>query len=133
MNLLYDQMRILFDRVSIAKPSSSRNSSIEAFVVCQGFKGGRYNNLPLEGGFGGGGAGGLTDPNMVPTDRDRFAVPFLACGDLDGVDMAGDLGFLDADRSYDVDEGAEGLKPVQAPINLPFAVVKEATLNTEPK
>ena len=42
----------MFDRVSVAKPSSSCNSSIEAFVVCQGFKGGKeFTYLPLENGF----------------------------------------------------------------------------------
>jgi len=52
VGLLYGQLRLLFDRVSVAKPSSSRNSSIEAFVVCQGFKGGiEFTDLPLEGGF----------------------------------------------------------------------------------
>ena len=35
VGLLYSQLRLLFRRVSVAKPSSSRNSSIEAFVVCQ--------------------------------------------------------------------------------------------------
>jgi len=35
VGLLYGQLRLLFNRVSVAKPSSSRNSSIEAFVVCQ--------------------------------------------------------------------------------------------------
>ena len=30
---LYAQLRLLFDRVSIAKPTSSRNSSLESFVV----------------------------------------------------------------------------------------------------
>lgn len=70
VSLLYTQLRILFDFVSVAKPASSRNSSIEAFVVCQKFKGGKYRNLPLEGGFGAdqGGAGGL-----VPDDTDDFA------------------------------------------------------------
>ena len=49
---LYGQLRLLFDRVSVAKPSSSRNSSIAAFVVCQGFKGGKeFTDLPLEGVF----------------------------------------------------------------------------------
>ena len=49
---LYGQLRLLFDRVSIAKPSSSRNSSIEAFVASQGFKGGKkFMDIPLEGGF----------------------------------------------------------------------------------
>ena len=50
--MLYRKLRLLFDRVSVAKPSSSRNSSIEAFVVCQGFKGGKdFTDLPLESGF----------------------------------------------------------------------------------
>ena len=50
--LLYGQLHLLFDRVSVAKPSSSRNSSIEAFVVYQGFKGGEeFKDIPLEGGF----------------------------------------------------------------------------------
>lgn len=51
VGLLYTQLRILFQNVSVAKPSSSRNSSLEAFVVCQGFKGGVFQDLPLEGGF----------------------------------------------------------------------------------
>ena len=52
VGLLYAQLRLLFDRVSVAKPSSSRNSYIEAFVECQGFKGGKeFMDLSLEGGF----------------------------------------------------------------------------------
>ena len=52
VGLLYGQLRLLFDRVSVAKPPTSCNSSIEAFVVCQGFKGGKeFTDLPLEGGF----------------------------------------------------------------------------------
>lgn len=38
IGFLYSQLRLLFERVSIAKPSSSRNSSMESFVVCQKFK-----------------------------------------------------------------------------------------------
>ena len=33
-DLLYLQLKIFFPDVTIAKPKSSRNSSIEAFVVC---------------------------------------------------------------------------------------------------
>ena len=52
VGFLYGQLRLLLDSVSVSKPSSSRNSSIEAFVVCQGFKGGKeFTDLPLEGGF----------------------------------------------------------------------------------
>ena len=52
VGLIYGQLRLFFDRVSVAKPSYSRNSSIEAFVVCQGFKGSKeFTYLPLEGGL----------------------------------------------------------------------------------
>ena len=37
VTLLYSQLNVFFDQVSCCKPKSSRNSSIEAFVVCQGF------------------------------------------------------------------------------------------------
>ena len=52
VTLLYGQLRLIFDRVNIAKLSSSCNSSIEAFVVCQGFRGGKeFRDIPLEGRF----------------------------------------------------------------------------------
>lgn len=34
---LYSQLRVFFPEVFCAKPRSSRNSSIEAFVVCRGY------------------------------------------------------------------------------------------------
>lgn len=37
VDLLYAQLRAVFERVSVAKPRSSRASSLEAFVVCEGF------------------------------------------------------------------------------------------------
>lgn len=37
MSLLYSQLRCFFKEVTIAKPKSSRNSSIESFVVCQNY------------------------------------------------------------------------------------------------
>ena len=39
VDLFYAQLRKLFERVYVAKPRSSRMSSVEAFVVCQGFRG----------------------------------------------------------------------------------------------
>jgi hypothetical protein len=38
IDLLYSQLRIFFSEVFCAKPRSSRNSSIEAFVVCRDFR-----------------------------------------------------------------------------------------------
>ncbi|CAI7620350.1 unnamed protein product [Penicillium discolor] len=37
VDILYAQLRTVFERVSVAKPRSSRASSLEAFVVCEGF------------------------------------------------------------------------------------------------
>ncbi|XP_065394741.1 tRNA (cytidine(32)/guanosine(34)-2'-O)-methyltransferase isoform X5 [Macaca fascicularis] len=37
VTLLYSQLRVFFSSVLCAKPRSSRNSSIEAFAVCQGY------------------------------------------------------------------------------------------------
>ncbi len=133
VGLLYTQLSLIFDKVSVAKPSSSRNSSIEAFVVCQGFKGGQYFDLPLEGGFDPdiSGIGGLR--SEATTDSDGFIipsiVPFVACGDLSGyVAPAGAADFLDADKSYPLDE--EHVEPIMKPIRPPYeasiAKAKEA-------
>ena len=85
--------------VTCAKPKSSRNSSIEAFVVCQGYRPPegfepRALRRVLEqraGGMlredaGSAMAGVMSWPNDV-------VVPFMACGDLSG---------YDADQSYDL-------------------------------
>ncbi|OJJ45338.1 hypothetical protein ASPZODRAFT_133985 [Penicilliopsis zonata CBS 506.65] len=37
VDLLYAQLRTVFEKVSVAKPRSSRASSLEAFIVCEGF------------------------------------------------------------------------------------------------
>lgn len=37
VSLLYSQLKIFFPIVTICKPRSSRNSSIESFVVCQNY------------------------------------------------------------------------------------------------
>lgn len=37
VDLIYAQFRTVFEKVSVAKPRSSRASSLEAFVVCEGF------------------------------------------------------------------------------------------------
>ena len=37
VSLLYSQLRCYFREVTVAKPKSSRNSSIESFVVCRGY------------------------------------------------------------------------------------------------
>jgi tRNA (cytidine32/guanosine34-2'-O)-methyltransferase len=122
IGFLYSQLRLLFERVSIAKPSSSRNSSLESFVVCQEFKGAPFLNLPLD-------IGGYVDLRKVigssddsETNDDSFdpsLVPFLACGDLSGWGWNGEV--LDADKSYPIGSTNEAyIPPIAPPINPPY-------------
>ncbi|XP_026052060.1 tRNA (cytidine(32)/guanosine(34)-2'-O)-methyltransferase [Carassius auratus] len=112
VTLLYSQLKIFFSAVTCAKPRSSRNSSIEAFVVCQ-------NYSPPEGYV----------PNMSNPLLDhsydvdfnqlegpnRIIVPFLACGDLSA---------FDSDRTYplqlDSSKEYQYLPPTQPPIRPPY-------------
>ncbi|KAG8447309.1 hypothetical protein GDO86_014684 [Hymenochirus boettgeri] len=112
VTLLYSQLKIFFREVTCAKPRSSRNSSIEAFVVCQGYH-------PPEG----------YTPNMANPLLDhcydvkfnqlegpnRVIVPFLACGDLSA---------YDSDRTYplklDADKEYSYVPPTQPPICPPY-------------
>lgn len=78
VTFLFAQLRIFFSYVYCAKPSSSRNSSIEAFVVCK-------NYSPPDG----------YEPHMLNpllthepcdfqklTGVNRVIVPFVVCGDF---------------------------------------------------
>uniref|UniRef100_UPI000B4DBF35 tRNA (cytidine(32)/guanosine(34)-2'-O)-methyltransferase n=1 Tax=Lonchura striata TaxID=40157 RepID=UPI000B4DBF35 len=88
VTLLYSQLRLFFPDVTCAKPRSSRNSSIEAFVVCRGYS-------PPEGFVP-----TMENPLLEPEaglslaalpGPSRALVPFVACGDLSA---------FDPDRSY---------------------------------
>ncbi|XP_076176509.1 tRNA methyltransferase 7-32 isoform X2 [Ptiloglossa arizonensis] len=110
VSLLYSQLKIFFPYVYCTKPSSSRNSSIEAFVVCkdysppEGYKPHMLNPL-------------LTHKPCDFNDLEgvnRIVVPFVVCGDLDQ---------LDSDTCYPLDyEGKEYKyhEPVQTPIAPPY-------------
>ncbi|KAG0712890.1 putative tRNA (cytidine(32)/guanosine(34)-2'-O)-methyltransferase [Chionoecetes opilio] len=109
VTLLYAQLNIFFRQVCVTKPRSSRNSSIESFVVCRDY-------TPPTG----------YTPTMVNPLLDlsydgawqelegvnRVIVPFLACGDLSA---------YDSDRTYPL-QTADGKKyeyrpPTQPPIS----------------
>lgn len=125
-SLLYCQLKLFFPRVTFAKPKSSRNSSIEAFAVCENYSPPEgfnvkdlYHLLEKVGSPSGAGdldcsSGWLEGPNKV-------YIPFLACGDLSG---------YDSDRSYPLPSNAEGgsyqsLDPVQPPIAPPYKTALE--------
>ncbi|GFQ88323.1 hypothetical protein TNCT_472471 [Trichonephila clavata] len=116
VTLLYSQLKLFFKKVTVAKPRSSRNSSIEAFAVCEEYD-------PPEGYV----------PNMMNplldlqyddfnqlTGVNRVIVPFIACGDLSA---------FDSDRTYPLQlKDAEDYvyhPPTQVPIDPPY---KEAVL-----
>lgn len=107
VSLLYSQLRIFFPLVTLAKPRSSRNSSIEAFVVCQG-----YSPPP-------GYVPTMSNPLLDHTYTDfnqleginRVIVPFLACGDLSA---------YDSDRTYNLGPEYKYTPPTQEPINPPY-------------
>jgi len=116
VSLLYSQLRLFFPIVTIAKPRSSRNSSIEAFVVCQGYQpppsySPTMVNPLLDHSY--------TDFNQLE-GINRIIVPFLACGDLSA---------FDSDRTYSLNlrEGEEYhyTPPTQEPIDPPY----QAALN----
>lgn len=118
VSLLYYQLEAFFEKVTIAKPRSSRNSSIESFVVCQNFKPEKirevtYSDLlqkqntiePMEGLVYG--------LDKIPNFNSfNNAVKFIGCGDLTA---------FDSDKSYPLKLDEKGNKqyiaPIQPPIN----------------
>lgn len=112
-SLLHSQLSIFFEKVSITKPSSSRNSSIEAFVVCQnyqppdGYIPQKINPLvdDIE-----------TMANETGSAVNRQIIPFIVCGDLRG---------YDSDMSYPLDENYVHHEVVQKPIAPAYKDVME--------
>lgn len=106
VSLLYSQLRCFFEEVTVAKPKSSRNSSIESFVVCrayrppQGFVPSMSTLLDHKYGAG--------NPLQGPG---ALSVSFVSCGGMDA---------FDSDMSYPLDlgdgSGYEHRQPVQPPI-----------------
>ncbi|XP_053742144.1 putative tRNA (cytidine(32)/guanosine(34)-2'-O)-methyltransferase [Synchiropus splendidus] len=112
VTLLYSQLKIFFSGVTCAKPRSSRNSSIEAFVVCQDYRppDGYVPNMSnplLDHSYD-------VDFNQLEGPN-RVIVPFLACGDLSA---------YDSDKTYplQLDDAKEyqHTPPTQPPISPPY-------------
>jgi tRNA (cytidine32/guanosine34-2'-O)-methyltransferase len=136
VDLLYAQMKVLFEQVTVAKPRSSRASSVEAFIVCVNFQPPKGFKASLENPLGAGrtvkssgeakkertvGSRKTREDGVVELefgsdseDEDegnRWIAPFLACGDLSA---------FDADASHKLPEGHVSLDPVQPPTAPPY-------------
>ncbi|KAF1323412.1 Ribosomal RNA large subunit methyltransferase j, partial [Globisporangium splendens] len=118
VSLLYAQLRRFFCKVTCAKPKASRNSSFEAFVVCEGFQ--------LPEGYVPSMERNLLDLQYVGEDETEDAY----CSNVDAergvcVDVvflgSGDVFGFDADQSYPLDDAEYVHKePLQKPINPPY-------------
>lgn len=118
ISLLYTQLKTFFPEVTCAKPKSSRNSSIEAFVVCKGYAppaGFSPSQLREYLELASRGSEHMDCRSAGLEGHQRVLVPFVACGDLSG---------YDADQSYPLDPGTRAsyrtLPPVQPPIAPPY-------------
>ncbi|KAF1976743.1 uridine-2'-O--methyltransferas-like protein TRM7 [Bimuria novae-zelandiae CBS 107.79] len=134
VDLLFAQLKLVFDRVTVAKPRSSRASSIEAFVVCEGFCPPAGFKPSLEKPLGAGSTlpvpeGQSAQKEVKRTVRPdgaieldlgdetddegeaRWIAPFLACGDLSA---------YDSDATYKLPKDRVSLDPVQPPTAPPY-------------
>ncbi|PUU77335.1 FtsJ-like methyltransferase-domain-containing protein [Tuber borchii] len=146
--VVFAQLRCLFNRVTCAKPRSSRGSSIEAFVVCEGYSPPAGFKASLEAPLGLGmkfpekpNRSDKEEEHLVDGVREielreleggedgdhdsqeaRYIVPFIACGDLSE---------FDSDATYalpEVDEFGQKWKskdPVQPPTAPPYKTALE--------
>ena len=141
VDLLYAQLKAVFEGVTVAKPRSSRASSIEAFIVCTNFQPPPGFKASLDNPLGAGQdlyspsestparsqpsrrvrEGGIVELDLGSEDGiadngrvqegNRWIAPFLACGDLSA---------FDADASHKLPEGHVSLDPVQPPTAPPY-------------
>ena len=117
MTLLFSQLKLFFNKVTISKPRSSRNSSIEAFVVCEGYQPPKdyvpnMQNPLLDQKYS-------NSCNEIEGST-RFIVPFIACGDLNTE--------YDSDKTYPllIDGKSEynWCSPIVNPISPPYEQAK---------
>ena len=137
VDLVYAQLRCFFKTVHCAKPRSSRASSLEAFVVCEGFGmpkgykihanypvglGVRVRNLPKDFKDKDNQKtqdfqrrtvreDGVTVLEFESDDDTRWIAPYVACGDLSA---------WDADATYHLPKHRVSLDPIQPPTAPPY-------------
>jgi len=137
VDILYAQLKVVFESVIVSKPRSSRASSVEAFIVCSNFRPPPGFKASLDNPLGSATKlnssdtavsrppeptrrvrdDGITELDLGLDNLDlvqmntRWIAPFLACGDLSA---------FDADASHKLPEGHVSLDPVQPPTAPPY-------------
>lgn len=114
IDLLYSQLGLLFERVTCAKPRSSRGSSLESFIVCQGYTPRSGWNPMADAEL----KVGDQLPDEYDDSEERIVAPFIACGDLSEYDS-------DATYTLDKETSKLSLDPVQAPTAPPYKTAVE--------
>ena len=139
VDLIYAQLRCFFTSVHCAKPRSSRASSLEAFVVCEGFnipkgykvdprhpvglgaqvpvperKRKKADSSDSEGQRHSVQEDGVSVTEIESDDEEennRWIAPFVACGDLSA---------WDSDATYHLPKDRITLDPIQPPTAPPY-------------
>lgn len=142
VDVLYAQLKIFFEKVIVAKPRSSRASSVEAFIVCINFQPPAGFRASLEEPLGVGGRleEMLKEREAQKTDtkmKDTVGVSEQGVVEMEVYDdtpedkerntrwiapfiACGDLAAFDSDASYQLPEDYVSLDPVQPPIAPPY-------------
>ncbi|KAG8340968.1 putative FtsJ like methyltransferase [Trypanosoma vivax] len=135
---LVAKAEVFFRHVAVAKPRSSRNASMEAFMVCQDYQPPASYRPSFKSPLTDFGSCFTPEAPLPPALNEErksclmseetqvvsvegepsvntVVVPFLACGDLSG---------YDADMCYDRSEGDLVLPPVHPPLQAPYIVAE---------
>lgn len=140
VSLLFAQLGVFFDKVYCAKPKSSRNSSLESFVVClgmripEGYKPSmikplldqrydpqNYESKTLNISNENNNDSIIKSENLnteiykkgvnTVLPPNRYIIPFLSCGDLNA---------YDSDLNYALEAEKVSLDPIAPPTNPPY-------------
>jgi len=142
VDLLFAQLKIVFERVRVAKPRSSRASSIEAFVVCEGFCPPEGFMASLERPLGAGTVlpqppksdDAKSEKKVTSRVREDGAIEIDLGDETDDEDdveeggrrwiapflACGDLSAYDSDATYHLPKDRVSLDPVQPPTAPPY-------------
>jgi tRNA (cytidine32/guanosine34-2'-O)-methyltransferase len=142
VDLLFAQLKLVFERVRVAKPRSSRASSIEAFVVCEGFCPPPGFSPTLDKPLGAGTQIPVPAASNAPLKRESKVTRTVRQDGAIELDLGtesedsdeevggkrwippflacGDLAAFDSDATYQLPKGRVSLDPVQPPTAPPY-------------